>query len=152
MAGWNFAEVWDSVAREAGDRVAIVCGATTRTFAEFEDHAARLASHFARAGITAGDKIAIDLVNRVEYLETFYAGLKLGAVPVNVNFRYGVEETRYLLADAGARVVVTEDRFAATVHAAVALLPAGALVLELGSTYEAAVAGDRGELVRRPDG
>ncbi len=152
MAGWNFAEVWDAVAREARDRVAIVCGPTTRTYAEFEDHAARLASHLAAAGIRAGDKIAIDLVNRVEYLETFYAALKLGAVPVNVNFRYGVEETRYLLADANARVVVTEDRFAATVHAAAALLPTAPLVLELGSTYEAAFTGERTELTHQPDG
>ncbi len=152
MAGWNFAEVWDAVAGEVGDRVAIVCGGTTRTFAEFEDHAARLASYFARAGVTAGDKVAIDLVNSAEYLETFYAALKVGAVPVNVNFRYGVEETRYLLADAGARVVVTEDRFAATVHAAVALLSDAPLVLELGSTYDIAVAGERGELAHHPDG
>ena len=32
--------------------------------------------------------MAIDLTNRPEYLETFYAALQLGCVPVNVNFRY----------------------------------------------------------------
>ena len=55
-----------------------------------------------------GDKVAINLTNRPEYLETFYAALKLGAVPVNVNYRYGAEEIRYLLDDSDAKVVVTE--------------------------------------------
>ncbi len=153
MTGWNFADVWDQVAREAGDRVAIVCGPVQRTYGDFEDRAARLAAHFRRHDVGPGDKVAIDLINRVEYLETFYAALKLGAVPVNVNFRYGVEETRYLLADADARAVVTEDRFATTVRDAVAKLPEPRpLVLELESDYQAAVAGDRVELTRPPDG
>ena len=43
-------------------------------------------------------------------------------MPVNVNYRYGVEETRYLLADADAAAVVTEDRFADVVGEAVARL------------------------------
>jgi Acyl-CoA synthetases (AMP-forming)/AMP-acid ligases II len=153
MAGWNFAEVWDAVANEAPERVAIVCGATQRTFTAFEDRAARLATHFAANGVAPGDKVAIDLINRVEYLETFYAALKLGAVPVNVNFRYGVEETRYLLADSDARAVVTEDRFAPTVNDALAQLDEPRpFVLELGASYETAVAGPRGDLAHKPDG
>ena len=59
-----------------------------------------------------GDKVAINLTNRPEYLETFYAAFKLGAVPVNVNYRYGAEEIRYLLDDSDAKVVVTEAAFA----------------------------------------
>ena len=78
------------------------------------------------AGVGAGDKVAIDLLNRPEYLETFYAALRLGAVPVNVNYRYGVEETRYLLDDADAAAVVTEDRFAPVVTDAVARLDVAA--------------------------
>ncbi len=47
-----------------------------------------------------------------EYLETFYAAGKLGAVPVNVNYRYKAEEIQYLLDDSDAKVVVTEPAFA----------------------------------------
>ncbi len=153
MSGWNFATVWDSVAEEAPDRIAVVCSDQIRTYADLEDRAARLAGHLASAGVTPGTTVAIDLVNSCEYLETFYAALKLGAIPVNVNFRYGVEETRYLLADADALSVVTEARFAETVRAAVARLdgPRPA-ILELGADYDAAVAGPRIESAHRPNG
>jgi fatty-acyl-CoA synthase len=88
--------------------------------------------------------VAIDLVNRIEYLETFWAALLLGAVPVNVNFRYGAEEIEYLLDDADAAAVVTEAAFAADVRTAAARLGARVgsepAVLETGGDYEQALA------------
>jgi non-ribosomal peptide synthetase component E (peptide arylation enzyme) len=41
--------------------------------------ASRLASHLDRQGLQPGDSIAIDLFNTPEYLETFFAALKLDA-------------------------------------------------------------------------
>ncbi len=145
--------MWDSIAEAAPERVAIVCGTGSRTFGEFEDRAARLAGHFQRSGVGPGDKVAIDLLNRPEYLETFYAALKLGAVPVNVNYRYGVEETRYLLDDSEARAVVTEARFAATVRGAIDQLPGTPpVVVELGADYDSARAGERCSSHHEADG
>ncbi len=151
MPGWNFAAVWDSIALEAPDRTAIVCGDRSITFGDFEDRAARLAGWLATQGVGPSDKVAIDLLNRPEYLETFYATLKLGAVPVNVNFRYGVDETRYLLDDADAVAVVTEDRFATTVADAAAGLEAPPVRLVVGDEYEAALE-TRLRSDRAPDG
>ena len=156
MSDWNFARVWSSIAAEAPDRIAVVSGPVSRTFGELAARAEGLAGTLARAGVGAGDKVAIDLLNRPEYLETFYAALLLGAVPVNVNYRYGVEETRYLLDDADAAAIVTEARFAPVVTEAVARSAAPPMVVELGPAYEAAVAGapvaDRTRAVgRRPD-
>ena len=59
-----------------------------------------------RSAVVAGDKVAIDLPNRPEYLETFYAALVLGCVPVNVNYRYTADEVHYLVDDSDAKVVV----------------------------------------------
>jgi fatty-acyl-CoA synthase len=152
MSGWSFAAVWCDVAAAATDRVAIVCGAQVRTYGELVDRAGRLGGRLEAAGVGAGDKVAIDLLNRPEYLETFLAALLLGAVPVNVNYRYGVEETRYLLADADAAAVVTEDRFRPVVDGAVALLERPPLVLGIGPEYEAAVAGPPCTTAHEPDG
>ena len=152
MSGWSFAQVWDAIAASAPDRVAVICGETHRSFGELEDRAARLAGHLAARGIGPDAKIAIDLLNRVEYLEAFYAALKLGAVPVNVNYRYGVEETRYLLADAEAAAVITESSFAPVVRDAVPQLSVAPAVIELGPDFDAAVAHPRLEATRTPDG
>jgi acyl-CoA synthetase (AMP-forming)/AMP-acid ligase II len=92
MSDWSFAQVWDSIADAVPSREAIVCGETRRTYGELEQRAAGLASWLWAQGVRPDDKVAINLTNRPEYLETFYAAGKLGAVPVNVNYRYKAQE------------------------------------------------------------
>ena len=101
-ADWNFAAVWTAVAREVPDRAAVVCGDRTVTWGEFDDRAGRLASWLYAHGVRPGDRVALDLTNVPEYLETFFAALKLGAAPVNVNYRYVADEVRYVLENSGA--------------------------------------------------
>ena len=126
MPGWNFASVWDGIAAIVPDRDAIVCGARRVTWGEFSERSARLAWHLKTAGrLEPGDKVAIDLTNRPEYLETFYAALKLGCVPVNVNFRYQANEVEYLLDNSDAKVVVHGPEFADVVNTAAMQLDAG---------------------------
>ena len=80
MPGWNYAVVWDGIAEIVPDRDALVCGDRRITWSEWSRRAGRLARHLEEhAGLRPGDKVAIDLTNRNEYLETFYAALKLGA-------------------------------------------------------------------------
>ena len=74
-------------------------------------------------GIGAGDHVALYLYNGVEYLEGMLAAFKLGAVPINVNYRYVEEELRYLLDDADARAVVFHAEFAPKLAAIAAELP-----------------------------
>ncbi|MGH9033848.1 MAG: AMP-binding protein, partial [Acidimicrobiia bacterium] len=93
MTDFNFAAVWHGLAREVPGRAALVCGERRLSFGELDDRARRLASHLDReVGLEPGDKVAIDLYNRTEYLETFFAALKLGCAPVNVNYRYLADE------------------------------------------------------------
>src|SRR3954470_13414843 len=105
MSDWSFARVWDVIAEAAPEREAIVCGPTRRTFGELEARAAGLATWMWNQGVRPDDKVAINLTNRPEYLETFYAASKIGAVPVNVNYRYKVVEITYLLDDSDAKVI-----------------------------------------------
>jgi 3-oxocholest-4-en-26-oate---CoA ligase len=160
MSDWSFARVWDAIAGAVPDREAIICGPTRRTYRELEQRAAGLASWMWESGVRPESKVAINLTNRPEYLETFYAALKIGAVPVNVNYRYGTEEIRYLLDDSDATVVVTEAAFAKDTRKAAHYIgrrigkkfePA---VIEIGIELEAAIAGatDDGWRERTPSG
>ena len=79
MTDYSFARAWHDVATIAPDRVAIACRDVHETFGEFDRRADQLARRFATAGVGAGDKVAIECVNGREYLETFFAALKLGA-------------------------------------------------------------------------
>ncbi len=67
----------------------------------------RLASALRRRGVGPGDRVVVMLPNCPEVLQAYAAILRLGAVIVPVIFLLRPEEVRHILADAGARTVIT---------------------------------------------
>jgi acyl-CoA synthetase (AMP-forming)/AMP-acid ligase II len=63
-------------------------------------------------GLEPGDRVAIVMRNRPEYLEVQYAAWHAGLVAVPVNARLHREEIAFILAHSGARVVVTDEEHA----------------------------------------
>jgi len=122
MSDHSFARAWATAASLAPDREAIVCGGRRLTYRDFNARACRLAHVLHDAGVRPDDKIAIECVNTPEYMEAFFAALKLGAVPVNVNYRYVGTELSYLLDTSDTSALVFHDEFAPTVAEALALL------------------------------
>jgi acyl-CoA synthetase (AMP-forming)/AMP-acid ligase II len=120
---FNLADLWERVVDEIPDHEALVCGDRRLTYAEADARATRLAHHLAGHGIGPGDHVALYLYNGTEYLEGMIAAFKLRAVPINVNYRYGEDELRYLLADSDARAVVFHREFAPTLGAVRGELP-----------------------------
>ncbi|MBW0105613.1 AMP-binding protein [Pseudonocardia sp. KRD291] len=102
----SFGTVWEAVAARLPDAVAVCEPGRERTYAEFDDRAARLAAAFEAAGVGPGDTVACYLYNGAAYLETVFAAFKIGAVPVNVNYRYTGGELSSLLTDADAAALV----------------------------------------------
>ena len=106
----SLADVWETVAATVPDAAALVHGDLVRTWAEFEDRAARLAAHLDGAGIGHDAKLACYLYNGPEYLESTFAAFKVRAVPINVNYRYLEAELEYLLDNADAQVAGVRRR------------------------------------------
>lgn len=129
----NYATVWEAIADAVPDRTAIVHGTTERSWREFEDRAARLATGLAEAGIGHGSFVAIDMWNCPENLEAIFAAFKLRAVPFNVNFRYRENELAYLLEDSKADAVIFDHDLADRVAGAVASLGRPVTMIETGS-------------------
>ncbi|MFX4262922.1 class I adenylate-forming enzyme family protein [Pelotomaculum propionicicum] len=67
------------------------------TWHVFNEKANRLANLLLRRGIKKGDKVAILLMNCLEWLPIYFGILKTGAVAVPLNFRYTAEEIKYCL-------------------------------------------------------
>ena len=93
----NWSSIWDRLAAAVPDAPAIVESRRTLCYRELEDRAARLAGAFDRLGIGSGDAVCICHYNQAEYLEAVYAAFKLGAIPVNLNYRYKARELAELL-------------------------------------------------------
>ena len=67
------------------------------TWKEFDDQANRFANLLLSRGIEKGKKVAILLMNCLEWLPAYFGVLKTGAIVVPMNFRYTAEEIRYCL-------------------------------------------------------
>jgi acyl-CoA synthetase len=76
----------------------------------------RLASAFARRGIGVGDVVAYQLPNWAEAVSIIWAGFRLGAVMVPIVHFYGASEVEFILAQSGAKLFVTVDRFGHVDH------------------------------------
>ncbi len=67
------------------------------TWTDFEQKANRFANLLLTRGCKKGDKIAILLMNSIEWLPIYFGILKAGAVVVPLNYRYTAEEIKYCL-------------------------------------------------------
>lgn len=147
-ASFNFADVWEMAADALGDREALVCGASRRTYAELEARANRLAHHLRGVGVGPGDHVALYLENCPEYIEAMLACFKVRAVPINVNYRYVAGELRYLLDNCDAVGVLHGSKHEAVLAGVLPDLPNVRWSLCTGAPYEAALAAASAE---RPD-
>ena len=138
----SFGTIWEAIARDLPDAVAISEPGRDYTFAEFDDRAARLAAALAAAGVGPGDKVACYLYNGAPYLETVFAAFKLGAAPVNANYRYTEDELTALLADADAAALVFSGGLAANVVRPVSALSTLRLIVRAGSPADIAQQGE----------
>jgi acyl-CoA synthetase (AMP-forming)/AMP-acid ligase II len=140
----SFGTIWEAIARDLPDAVAISEPGRDYTFAEFDDRAARLAAALAAAGVGPGDKVACYLYNGAPYLETVFAAFKLGAAPVNANYRYTEDELTALLADADAAALVFSGGLAANVVRPVSALSTLRLIVRAGPPADIAQQGEDG--------
>ncbi len=81
------------------------------TWSVFNEKANRFANLLLSRGIKKGDKVAILLMNCLEWLPIYFGILKTGALAVPLNFRYSSEEIEYCLDLAEADVLVFGPEF-----------------------------------------
>jgi acyl-CoA synthetase (AMP-forming)/AMP-acid ligase II len=132
----SFGAIWEAVARELPDAIAISEPGRDHTYAAFADRSARLAAALAAAGVGPGDKVACYLYNGSAYLETVFAAFKLGAVPVNANYRYTRDELSALLTDADAAALVFSGALAANVAHAAKHVPTLRFLVRVGDAED----------------
>jgi acyl-CoA synthetase (AMP-forming)/AMP-acid ligase II len=132
----HYATIWESIADAIPDAIAIVNGDVERTWAQYDDRAARMAAALTAAGLGPDAKIGMYLYNGNEYLEAQYAGFKLRGVPVNVNYRYLDDELHYLLDNADAEALVFHSSLGDRVARVADRLPKLKLLVQVDDTID----------------
>jgi len=110
-ASWSLAPLIAQRAQEHPERVLATTGERTWSYEQVDADASSLAAAFSELGLGAGDRIAVNLPNGVEWIVTTLAAAKLGAVLVPVSPTLGVHDLRYQLRHAEASAVVTIERW-----------------------------------------
>ena len=80
------------------------------TYAQFDAGANRLAHGLLHAGLRPGDRVALLLGSRYEYIEAMFACYRAGIIPAMVNTKLGLQGLRDSLDEVGARGAIIDNR------------------------------------------
>jgi long-chain acyl-CoA synthetase len=137
------------------DEPAITDERGSTSWRELDARTGRLANALRGLGLGSGDAIAIHSGNRREYFELMCAAGHIGLRYVMVNWHWTADELRYVLEDAGARALFSEDAFGDVAREASAGLGLSARVAFGGAVegftpYEEFLATGAGEEIADP--
>jgi malonyl-CoA/methylmalonyl-CoA synthetase len=102
----NLTELFALSLRGRANKTALEYEAGTLTFAEIDARADRMASELASRGLSRGDRLAVHLPNRIEFIDLYLACARLGVIFVPMNILYKERELRHIVSDAEPRAVV----------------------------------------------
>jgi len=111
MSSSNLGRFFSDQARRTPDRVALIdlaVGGRTVDYATLDARTERLAAALQQIGLRPGDRVALQIGNRTEYLEAFFGSMRSGAIPVLINPRLSDEVRRFIAEDSGAVALIVD--------------------------------------------
>src|ERR1043166_21728 len=124
------------------DKVAVKFNEQTFTYAEFNRRANRLASALRKAGLEAGDRVAVVSSNIPPLLEAHYGVPLSGGVLVPINVRLTAGEIAYILGHSGAKFLFVDSEFGNTVRPVLGNLQGIKMVVDILDTRGAKPLGE----------
>lgn len=103
---WTLGTILPHAAMRYGDRTALVFQGREFTFRELDDLSARLASGLAQLGVSKGDRVTLYSVNCWEWVVSYYAIHKAGAIANPINVMLTPDEVAFVMDDCGAKIVL----------------------------------------------
>jgi len=100
----------ERAARRWGAREALYFNGRRWSFAELSRSVDRLARGLLALGVQPGEKVALWMVNRPEFIEAMFAVIKIGAILVPINTRLRTEDTAYILGQSDSAALLIADR------------------------------------------
>jgi long-chain acyl-CoA synthetase len=108
----NLGFFFDHVTRRLADKVAIVdlFGGRERisTYRDLDARMNAVASMVARLGVRPGERVAMLVGNRTEFIEFFFGSMRAGAIPLALNTRLAAETLEHIIADARCTLAIID--------------------------------------------
>lgn len=105
----TFGELLERAAARRPDEVALIDSERRVTWVELRQAVADLAAGLVEAGMRPDDRLAVQAPTTAEFVVVYLAALQAGLVIVPVNPGYTLAELDHILADSGARMLVTSS-------------------------------------------
>ena len=105
------------------------------TWKEFDDTANKFANMLKDKGIVRGNKVAVLLMNCLEWLPIYFGILKLGALAVPMNYRYTSDEIKYCLDLADCNALVFGPEFIGRIEPIADHTPLVKTLIFVGDAY-----------------
>ena len=93
-----------------GEREALVFNSSTWTFADFAKRVDEVAKGLVALGVERGDRVAIWVSNRPEWLFAFFAATRIGAIAVPMSTKLRVDDAARVIRTSGASVLIIRER------------------------------------------
>lgn len=103
----NLGKMLENTCRTYPERVSLIYKETTVSYAELDRAVNAFANRLKALGVTRGDTVAIMIPNIPEFIVSYFAILKLGAVAVTLNVMSTSYELLYLLDNCDAKACIT---------------------------------------------
>ena len=107
MIAKNLGELLEISAQKHAHRIAIVFGQKKISYKSLNELTDHIAAGLIELGIKKQDKVALFLDNCPEFVISYFAILKAGAVVIPINYMFKMEEAKYILQDSGAFCLIT---------------------------------------------
>ena len=119
------------------NKVALICGERSLTYAELNARARRVANALGTLGVKAGDRVAVMAHNSIELLEIACGLSKLSAIAVLLNYRLREREVAYILNDCQAKVAIAGPELVEVVDGARDEVPGEVTYVAIGDEVRA---------------
>jgi long-chain acyl-CoA synthetase len=113
-------DLFRQAAEEHRGRNALSFYGTTFEFGRLHALVEKMAASLAASGVSKGDRVALMLPNCPQYVISFFATVRLGAIVTQINPMYVEREIEHILNDSGAETIVV---YAAVYERVKAVLP-----------------------------
>src|SRR3989338_2035208 len=107
----NLGELLRLSAERHPHRTAIVFGQKRINYKSLDDLTDRIAAGLIDLGIKKQGKVALFLDNCPEFVISYFAVLKAGAIVVPINYMFKIEEAKFILEDSKATAIITSRAY-----------------------------------------
>jgi benzoate-CoA ligase family protein len=101
----------DMVDKGLGDKIAVYYKGETYTYKEMQSLVNKVGNALKILGVHMEERVALVMYDSPEAMASFFGVIKIGAIPVPVNYMYTKHDYRYLLNNSRARTLIADADF-----------------------------------------